>query len=173
MGVAEGRKYFAVEQTSQKYGYNWSIDVDGKSFTTEESDKYFAGQPTTLSTDLALTTVVSEWQQRTADVKWPPGLETADESGFAANSAVEVKLLEDVMDTQDVRWSDSVGTYLCGFIYYTGMAEMGKNGKNKLRDVAFMHVPSLPTEEHLAVGVDVAIELVQSLVQTWRSQRGA
>jgi len=84
-----------------------------------------------------------------------------------------VKFLEDVMEIQrGVEWSDAVGTYLCGFIYYADLVEMGKNGKNKKRDVSFMHVPYLRSEEELQIGVDVAKELVQSLVKTWRAQRG-
>lgn len=171
MGVAEGRTYFAVEQTSNKYGYGL-YDVDGREFTTEESDTVFAGQPDILSTEIDLQSVVGDWEKRTSDIVWPPELSANSDMSVLGNSTVEVKLLEDVMETQDVRWSDDVGYYLCGFIYYTGMVEMGKNGKNKKRDVAFMHVPMLDTEELLNVGVDVTVELLQSLVQTWRAQRG-
>ncbi|KAF2876008.1 hypothetical protein BDV95DRAFT_537799 [Massariosphaeria phaeospora] len=154
MGVAEGRTYFAIEQTSRRNVYHIISDVDGQVFTPEENEAVWAGQPELLSTELDLNAVVADWKNRTADFTWP----------FSATSS-------DVMSVNDVQWSDSVGNYLCGFIYFAGMAEMGSNGKNKKRDVSFMHVPLLKTEEELQLGVDVAIELIQSLVQSWRSQR--
>jgi len=137
-----------------------------------------------MQIDLDLNAVVAEWRNRTASFKWPPGLgklKAREGEVVALQGSVDVEFKEDVVGpllhnevgTEDVRWSDAVGTYLCGFIYFTDLVEMGKNGKNKKRDVSFMHVPYLRSEEELKVGVDVAKELVQSLVKTWRAQRGA
>jgi pyroglutamyl-peptidase len=77
----------------------------------------------------------------------------------------------DVGDDGDVRWSDAVGTYLCAFIYYASMVEMSRETPAGRRDTAFMHVPMLTGEEELQMGVDITVELVQSLVDTWRAQR--
>lgn len=175
MGIAAGRTYFAVEQTAAKDGYQWARDVDGKSFTEAEIQAIWGDQPERLSTDLDLNAVVASWKNGTSDVKWPQDLGRASTSSSdfqTLEGPVQVELLEDVIDTKDVKWSDAVGTYLCGFIYYTSLVEAGRNGKRKLRDVAFMHVPSLNNEEQLNVGVEVTIELVQALVQTFRAQRG-
>jgi pyrrolidone-carboxylate peptidase len=168
IGVAEGRTYFAVEQTSQKRGYEWGTDVDGEVFTVEEQDALWGDQPATLSTDLDLETIVDVWQNRTADFSWP---DLGQKRAARAGSTVEVKMVEDVMNVDDVEWSDAVGTYLCGFIYYTSMVESSRNGKNQARDVAFMHVPMLDTDEEIELGVNVTIELIQSLVQTWREDQ--
>lgn len=74
--------------------------------------------------------------------------------------------------SDEVRWSDAVGSYLCAFIYYADLVEMWRNGKAKRRDVSFMHVPMLESEEELSVGVEVTVELVQALVASWREQNG-
>ena len=34
-----------------------------------------------------------------------------------------------------------------------------------------MHVPLLEGEAEIQMGVDITVELVQSLVETWRAQR--
>jgi pyrrolidone-carboxylate peptidase len=184
MGVAAGRQYFAVEQTSSKNGYEFTRDVDGQVFTVDEQTAAWGNESTPLSTDLDLPAVVKGWQDHTSAIKWPIELNSADPVNRVQPQAVEVKLLDSVMDSQvvppkkddpspqDVRWSDEVGSFLCGFIYYTDLVEMGRNGKNKKRDVAFMHVPSLDTEDQLKMGVEVTLALVQSLVETWRGQRG-
>jgi pyroglutamyl-peptidase len=183
IGVAEGRKYFAVEQTSGKNRYSWAPDVEGKVFEDAEGAKIWGDQPETLSTNLDLQSVVSDWQARTANITWPSSLsESALRSMMASpSSPVGVALGGDVLDVleeqqsaaaDDVRWSDAVGSYLCAFIYYADMVEMSKHGKAKKRDVSFMHVPLLLSKEELDVGVQVTIELVQALVGTWRKQNG-
>lgn len=172
MGVAAGRNYFAVEQTSRKDGYQWARDVDNQVFTVEEQNAIWGQEELVLTTDLDLRSVVANWQNGTSSINWPVDMNEVGESA-APRRPVDVKMVEDVMDTDDVRWSDEIGNYLCGFIYYTDLVEMKKHGKNKKRDVAFMHVPSLNTEEELQMGVDVAVELVKAMVQTWREQKAA
>ena len=74
--------------------------------------------------------------------------------------------------TQDVRWSDAVGSYLCGFIYYASLVEMAKYKGATGRDVVFLHVPSLNSDAQVQAGVDVTVALIQSLVETWRAKKG-
>lgn len=177
MGVAAGRTYFAVEQTSEKNVYSFATDIDGQVFEDYEGDVIWSDQPEKLSTDLDLNAVVADWQNRTKDITWPEDLGDsfmAVQHSVAPASSVDVALKQDVllMEADDVRWSDAVGNYLCGFIYYAGMVQMSRTSEAKKRDTAFMHVPMLESEEELEMGVDIAVELVQSLVQTWRAQRG-
>lgn len=186
IGLAEGRTYFAVEQTSAKYIYSWAWDNDGLGFSDEECDEHWSDQPERLSTDLDLPAVVALWQNRTANIVWPSPAPESDEflaKSVQPSSPVEVALREDVMKVEaadmhglegdDVRWSDDVGTYLCAFIYYTSMVEMSRSSAGKRRDTAFMHVPNLQTQEEIDMGVEITIELVQSLVESWREQRAA
>ena len=183
IGVAEGRKYFAVEQTSRRGVYGWSKDVDGESFSDAEGEELWNDQPKVLSTDLDLPAVVAGWQTRTANITWPPSLSTFSSLSKIAtpSTPVDVSLGGDVLavleeqnevGSDEVRWSDAVGSYLCAFIYYADLVEMWRNGKAKRRDVSFMHVPMLESEEELSVGVEVTVELVQALVASWREQNG-
>ncbi|KAK3215492.1 hypothetical protein GRF29_8g166912 [Pseudopithomyces chartarum] len=185
IGVAEGRTYFAVEQTSRRGVYSYGRDVNGEVFPNADGEKLWGDQATVLSTDINLHGVVDEWQRRTAGVVWPKAGGTSVASKMASTQ-VEVKLREDVLkveagglssfegdDDDDVRWSDNVGTYLCAFIYYTSMVEMSRETVGHRRDTAFMHVPLLVSEEELQMGVDITVELIQSLVGTWRDQRAA
>jgi len=174
LGVAEGRTYFAVEQTSQKNVYSLISDIDGQYFEDEEGDQIWGDQPERLSTALDLETVVADWQNRTSEFSWPPWLGSSLRStALAPSGPVNVRLHDGSLDmqTEDVRWSDNVGIYLCAFIYYASMVEMSRSSVAKQRDTAFMHVPLLQEEEELQLGVDVTIELVQSLVASWRAQR--
>jgi pyroglutamyl-peptidase len=143
----------------------------------------WADQPQVLSTDLDLQAVVADWKLRTANVTWPPGLSSSEFEAKVAmtEKPVEVALGGDMLvglkeqqefHTEDVRWSDAVGEYLCAFIYYADMVEMSRNGKAKRRDVSFMHVPLLLSEDELSVGVKVTVDLIQALVGSWREQHG-
>jgi len=159
------------------------MDVDGGVFSDAEGEKLWGDQPERLSTNLDLQAVVSDWQARTANVTWPPSLSSSSFLSKIAtpSTPVDVSLGGDVLsvleeqsqiDSDEVRWSDAVGAYLCAFIYYADMVEMSRNGKARRRDVSFMHVPMLTSEEELDVGVEVTIELVQALVGSWREQNG-
>ena len=62
----------------------------------------------------------------------------------------------------DLRATDDVGSFVCGFVYYVGLWEMEKMGKK--RNVVFLHCPLLDTEEDVETGVRVVEELVKALV---------
>ncbi|KAK7190560.1 hypothetical protein DPSP01_007223 [Paraphaeosphaeria sporulosa] len=186
IGLAEGRTYFAVEQTSRKNVYGNSRDVEGQPWTNAEGEEYWAGEEERLSTALDLRSVVEEWQGRTEGIVWPQDSSVIERMGRRQDERVEVTLGEDVLDAAvekasilnidddgDVRWSDNVGTYLCAFIYYASMVEMSRETVGGRRDTAFMHVPMLRSEAELQMGVNITVELVQSLVDTWRAQRAA
>ena len=64
-----------------------------------------------------------------------------------------------------------MGSYLCGFIYYASLVEIARYKGETSRDVAFMHVPSLTSDEQIQTGVDVTVALVHSLVDTWRAKK--
>ncbi|KAF2110877.1 hypothetical protein BDV96DRAFT_583090 [Lophiotrema nucula] len=176
MGVAEGRTYFAVEQTSKRRVYNVIPDIDNEVFTTEENNATWGDSPDILSTSLDLNAVVKTWQDNTQDVKWQFDINGERFSDSDSEDAtVQVKGVSTMWDLGEmmpngVQWSDAVGNYLCGFIYYTDMVEMGKTADGKERNAAFMHVPMLTTEEDLQTGVEVTVGLIEALVKTWREQ---
>ncbi|CAI6337843.1 unnamed protein product [Periconia digitata] len=195
IGVAEGRKYFAVEAGSSRNNFDLIRDNDGRNFSDAEGVAAWGDSPTRLDTDLDLDGTIESWQERTKDFKWPAMLSREMQSmGDVAEQKVDVKVSRGLSvamgnveeeeisvmapDPDDeVRWSDNVGFYLCGFIYYAGMvqksrmtaAEGSANARVGKRDTVFMHVPLLISDEEIGVGVDVTTELVQSLVENWRA----
>ena len=176
MGVAEGRTYFAVEQTSKRRVYNQIPDIDDEVFTNEENSEAWGDSPDMLSTTLELDAVVEAWQENTNDVKWQfdiNGERFVDSDSEEA--VVQVKGVSTMWDlgemmSNGVQWSDAVGNYLCGFIYYTDMVEMFRASDGRERNAAFMHVPMLNTETDLQTGVEVTVGLIEALVKTWREQ---
>ena len=66
----------------------------------------------------------------------------------------------------DVRLSNDVGLYVCGFSYYVSLLEMQK--QTGRRDVVFFHVLTLETEEGTCTGVQVMEELMKVLVAVWQ-----
>ena len=71
IGVAEGRKYFAVEAGSERGNFDLIRDIDGRNFTDAEGDAAWGTAATRLNTDIDLDSTITEWQARTADFKWP------------------------------------------------------------------------------------------------------
>lgn len=181
IGVAAGRSYFAVEATSQKTGYEFGRDVDNKVFTKEEQAANWGSEPVSHATSLDLHDTVARWQTLTSNITFP-----ADEfRTTGSQTPVDVRLTSELQEflenppvtidsgfgRRDVRWSDAVGSYLCGFIYYASLVEMAKHKGPAGRDVAFLHVPSLDSDEQIQAGVDVTVALVQSLVEAWRAKK--
>lgn len=64
----------------------------------------------------------------------------------------------------DLRTSDDVGNYVCGFVYYTSMEHFWKKGEDT--PVVFMHVPPLPEKRDISRGVDITIGLIQALAES-------
>ncbi|KAF4627910.1 hypothetical protein G7Y89_g10246 [Cudoniella acicularis] len=67
----------------------------------------------------------------------------------------------------DVRASDDVGTYVCGFVYYTSMEYFWKRGTPET-PVVFMHVPPLSGKGDLEKGKAVTLSLIQAIAQSCR-----
>jgi pyroglutamyl-peptidase len=64
----------------------------------------------------------------------------------------------------DVRVSDDVGNYVCGFAYYLSLAQaIHTEGE---RRVVFLHVPPLKGEREIEKGVEVTIALIKAIVET-------
>lgn len=168
--------------TGRKTGYEFGRDVDNKVFTKEEQAAAWGNEPTVHATSLDLHATVARWQTLTSNITVP----TSDFRTAESNSPADVRLTSELQEflenppvttdsdfrTQDVRWSDAVGSYLCGFIYYASLVEMAKYRGTTGRDVVFLHVPSLDSDAQVQAGVDVTVALIQSLVETWRAKKG-
>jgi pyroglutamyl-peptidase len=141
---------FKVESSAPKEGYHDIPDIDRKVFTRAENKKTFGKAHTSLLTTLDIDAAIEMWRDGCASFTLPrPGVgakkgKTADRQGV------------------DVRLSDDVGTYVCGFQYYVSMFEAQRRSGG--RNVVFLHVPRLEGEEQVAVGVKVVEELIRALV---------
>jgi pyrrolidone-carboxylate peptidase len=146
MGLAPGRTFFTLEVQSAKGPYNKFRDVDGKVFSNAEAEAEFGKAPEHLTSTLDCEDVWQRWNKVFAhdSPETRPDLRTGS--------------------------ADSVGLYLCGFVYYYTLAWFWNRHANATpadegkRPVVFLHVPDLPTKEQLNQGVDVAIGLVRSMV---------
>lgn len=69
----------------------------------------------------------------------------------------------------DLRISEDAGHYLCDFIYFSSLAHLYKAGER--RRVLFLHVPSDASEHSIAVGRELMLQLVRSVVESEMARR--
>jgi pyroglutamyl-peptidase len=69
-----------------------------------------------------------------------------------------------VKSCADVRASDDVGIYACGFAYYHTLERCRK--EHRAQNVLFFHVPPLKTEKEVENGVKVTLALMQSIAES-------
>jgi pyroglutamyl-peptidase len=150
IGLAAGRKFFALEQGSSGQGYDKIPDVDGKRFPNSSMEAKFPPSefPDALNTSFDTSDVVARWKK---------------ELGYSsAEGNAEIEGLP------DVQLSFDAGNFLCGFIYYNSLAHYFSIKEDE-RPVAFMHVPDLSySDEKTQEGQEVAIALIKALVESRR-----
>lgn len=124
IGLAAGRKFFAIEQGAHGRGYGEIPDVDGERFYDVAAEKRFPPTkfPTKLHTSFDTTDVLARWKENLSP---STGEEKKDGNG-----------------RPDVRISHDAGNFLCGFIYYNSLAHYFSIKEDE-RPVAFLHVPDL------------------------------
>lgn len=69
----------------------------------------------------------------------------------------------------DLRISDDAGHYLCDFIYYSSLAHLWKQGRD--RKVTFFHVPADASKGAVSTGRDLCINLIRSMVESEVARR--
>ncbi|KAK8044566.1 hypothetical protein PG993_004590 [Apiospora rasikravindrae] len=174
MGLAVERDYFAVEQGALKEGYHEIPDIARRVFTRAENKTRFGKSTASLVTDLPLEEVVDSWKDSVAQARLRlPSSSTSSFSGAAKAQGSGKKGAKGSKEKEeqkevDVRLSDDVGTYVCGFIYYLSLLEMEKKGKK--RNTVFFHVPPLGTEDEVQVGLKVTESLIQALADAVASK---
>lgn len=183
MGLAHGRTWFAVEKGAQKEGYHEVLDMGRRVFTRAENKKLWGKEAGRLDSTLKLEVAVEKWSEEVRGVSL---LTRDDSSGVGAGGEAKEKGKKGKQKTKeaansdsnekgkgaseqvDVRLSDDVGNYVCGFMYYVSLLEMQKSiGR---RDTVFFHVPYLKSEEEILVGVRVAEGLIRALVGVWEER---
>jgi pyroglutamyl-peptidase len=119
IGLAAGRKFFALEQGAHGRGFEKIPDVDGERFPDSTAESRFpsAKFPSVLKTSFDTSDVLARWKANL---------------GY---SSVEGNADDD--DAPDVRISPDAGNFLCGFIYYNSLARYFSISKDE-RPVAFI-----------------------------------
>ncbi|KAH8647174.1 hypothetical protein BX600DRAFT_518457 [Xylariales sp. PMI_506] len=154
IGLAVERDYFAVEQTAQRDGYHQYPDVERKVITKSEVHTIWGKKSAeSLKTSLDLERAVDIWKR---NLKSRAGGATKTGKGHKGAKKGDIT---------DVRLSDDVGTYVCGLVYYTSLAEMSKRNDGA-RNVVFLHVPPLSGDVQLETGTEAVLSLILALVET-------
>ncbi|KAK7632745.1 hypothetical protein IWX49DRAFT_563057 [Phyllosticta citricarpa] len=146
LGLAAGRNYFALERSSVRIGYGRNKDVLGQRWADFDSDRQWPSHlkaftegdgklcsyPDRLATSLPFEDIWRRWRALCADIEGvgdgtssatfvttiatPPhqtGIPVAPSAGAATSKPWK---------RVEVRPSDDVGSFLCGFIYWTTLA---------------------------------------------------
>ena len=145
IGRAEDQAYFSVERSAPRDGYHQIPDVDRKVFTKAETKACWGKGPATIATALDLDAVREAWERQLRMASGGGG-----KKGKAKGAAPELRV------------SDDVGTYVCGFAYYASLAEMAKVGNG--RKAVFLHVPP-QTGEDVEMGKEVVVALLKALAE--------
>lgn len=66
-------------------------------------------------------------------------------------------------DLEDLRVTDGVGSYICGFIYYAALRWYWE--RKQRQRVVFLHVPMLEGQVQVTQGVDAVLRLVKALCE--------
>ncbi|PVH75891.1 hypothetical protein DL98DRAFT_518359 [Cadophora sp. DSE1049] len=144
MGLAADRDYFAIEKGADRDGYHQIPDEQRKVFTRAETKKVWGKSPTRLVSTLDVGDIIGKWKANlAAGIAKPKGKERSS--------------------VTDVRASDDVGNYVCGFVYYASLEwfwrKYGPQGK---RRVLFFHVPKI--EFSFQQGRDVTVALIKGVI---------
>ncbi|ORX39327.1 hypothetical protein BD324DRAFT_325540 [Kockovaella imperatae] len=170
MGLHGGRPTFDLELSAPRTGFVHP-DVDTKCWTLEEGDKVVPGQsvlPYQLdknAKDDDGSNVGAE-PSEDGEQSWPDRLETQ----LKRDKVVEIwqERCKEVPNSQ-VTGNDGVGTFCCGFIYYTSLAwykkQNVKGEGQKTGPVLFLHMPNLQEEHEVEMGKQVVIRLIEAIVE--------
>lgn len=164
MGIASTRRHYSVETQAHRDSYHLS-DVKGRS-GYEDGEKIWKelDLPAVLEPGLASETTGEE-NAKPTDTTTPRVHPHPPDSNFL--SAWKSFCPPDT----DIRLSTDAGRYLCEFIFYTSMAIALREQKD--RNVVFFHVPALCEDEDIALGREVAMGLIKTLVTRWIDENGS
>jgi pyroglutamyl-peptidase len=68
----------------------------------------------------------------------------------------------------DLKTSNDVGNYVCGFVYYTSLEYFWNKRERDDTPVVFMHVPPLEEKDDVEKGVEATVGLIRALAESLR-----
>lgn len=154
LDVDSGPGVFRVERSSLRDGYHDIPDIERRVFTRADNKKVFGKASLSLATTLDIDAAVEICRGACSSLSLP--------NAPAMGGSLKAKGKGKPRQTIEIRSSDDVGSYVCGFNYYISLLEMQK--RTSKRDAVFFHVPKLETEEEIQVSVNVLEELIRALV---------
>ena len=147
LGLAADRDYFAIEKGAERDGYHQIPDEARKVFTRAETKKVWGKSPGRLDSTLDFEGLLGKWKANVG----------ASGGKKGKGKGVEV----------DLRTSDDVGNYVCGFVYYASLEWFWRrDGPLGERKVLFFHVPRLEGKEGFERGTDVAVALIKAVIES-------
>lgn len=153
IGLAVERDYFAVEQSAYRDGYHEYPDMERKVISKLDVKKIWGKKSAeNLSSSFDLESVVEVWKRN-----------LGSRSDNKARGKRDVKLSQQQLP--DVRFSDDVGAWVCGLVYYSSLVEFSKSSGGQ-RNVVFLHVPPLSGDSELEMGKEVVLCLIMALVES-------
>jgi pyroglutamyl-peptidase len=86
------------------------------------------------------------------------------------NSSIDIedtvtKWVKNAPEGLEVRQSDDVGSYVCGFVYYTSLEYFERRNQGD-RPVLFLHVPPLEGDKELGKGKEVVLALIRAIAES-------
>lgn len=155
MGLAFERNYYAIEKGAERDKYHEIPDEAKKVVSRAETKKLWGKSPPRLDSTLDLEDILIKWKENAS-------LKTSDKGKSKGKSKGEGSSKE-----VDLRTSDDVGNYVCGFVYYAALEWFWKkNGPQGERKVLFFHVPMLKGERDFEKGKDVTIALIKGIIKS-------
>jgi len=127
-------------------GYHTYPTEDRKVFTKAENKKLWGKSPERLEGEFDFDTALEVWRREVCCAK---GKEKGQGNGKVGG--------------KELRVTDEIGSYICGFVYYFSLEGLWR--ENKTRKVVFLHVPTLEGVDEAKKGVGVVLGLVRALVE--------
>lgn len=142
IGMAGPRPFYCIERRGHRDGYKHT-DVDGEKVDEEEERK-----------------PGSDWVWRGLPEEIETDLDPEDVlKRWQGHSAKDM----------DLRISEDAGRYLCDFIYYSSLAQLWKQERE--RKVVFFHVPADASDSSITKGRELAVNLIRSIVESEVSRK--
>ncbi|KAL6869319.1 hypothetical protein ACO1O0_000644 [Amphichorda felina] len=142
IGMAGPRPHYQIERRGHRQGYK-SKDVDGKMLADEDEGGHG-----------------SEWVWYGCPDELESDLDMVDVLGRWQGLSPK---------DADLRISDDAGHYLCDFIYYSSLAHLWK--QQRPRKLTFLHVPADASERNVALGRELAVNLIRAMVDSELGRR--
>ncbi|KAK6849293.1 Pyrrolidone carboxyl peptidase (Pyroglutamate aminopeptidase) [Apiospora arundinis] len=180
IGVAVGQQYYSVEQSAGRDGYHEVPDLDRRTLAKGEGVKIWGRKSRErLGTSVDLEAVVESWgEELPANIHVDQHGKNKKTNSGGKGAATE----QGQQILPEVRHTDDVGSYVCGLVYYTALAELRRIAEDRAAEssktritggedsngsvegnAVFLHVPLLLGEEQLEVGYRVVVALIRAL----------